>query len=360
MLLTLGIAALNKKQACWIYFGIFWKLYFLILPFFPHFITNERAGGWASQLPAWIKDTWNQSDQPDLTLSEVCRWWVSQNQHNFHVHTCDFFFKFLLIITPFNLTCLSPFTYFLQYSVRSAGKIMASPETQPEKDPLAVLVFSMWVFRTWSSVGSADKLSDTFWSCLNISQHLFLLVTGFLLGELITGFFSIFSIRYIPPCNSYMVKILVLLWEAQFTRRTDEGLEGSLSPVQSPAWQSWSQLHWDCHCLWPKYSLPLQIACGVLEKTAKDGWVCPFLKCFCLCVSSPPIWTFRKVIIFLLLFVIIFPIPLQYFTVTTKFFWRNCLSPVLSNLCWLQEDKMMSGGRGNKQERNDQGRSNDL
>lgn len=139
MLLTLGIAALNKKQACWIYFGIFWKLYFLILPFFPHFITNERAGGWASQLPAWIKDTWNQSDQPDLTLSEVCRWWVSQNQHNFHVHTCDFFFKFLLIITPFNLTCLSPFTYFLQYSVRSAGKIMASPETQPEKDPLAVL-----------------------------------------------------------------------------------------------------------------------------------------------------------------------------------------------------------------------------
>lgn len=76
--------------------------------------------------------------------------------------------------------------------------------------------------------------------------------------------------------------------------------------------------------LFIKYPLPLLVACGLIENAPEEWWVCPFLICFLIWVSRPPIWTFRKVkrsfLSWLLhaVLVIVFPHPSWCFTVTTS------------------------------------------
>lgn len=108
----------------------------------------------------------NQSDQPDLTPDKVFRWWVSQNQHIF---SCACLYDSFLKEVPFNnnttfssLTYLSLSNYFFKYSVNSALKITACPETQSEENVLAILYFFWtWVLKSSNLVGSSSCLHST-------------------------------------------------------------------------------------------------------------------------------------------------------------------------------------------------------
>ena len=147
-----------------------------------------------------------------------------------------------------------------------------------------------------------------------------------------------------------------MLWQAKFPRRSwggawEKGVIPLSPPSGSPGFSSsgntsicmqFTQL--------TKYSLPLHIACYVLDKTAREGWICPLLMCFFLWVPNPPVWTFWNIRIFPLLCLVyvvhvifLFPLPPQYFIVLLLcyqlwyFNWWNTLSLVLLGLCWLQK-----------------------
>lgn len=124
--------------------------------------------------------------------------------------------------------------------------------------------------------------------------------------------------------------------------------------------------------LFIRYPLPLLVACGLIENAPEEWWVCPFLICFLIWVSRPPIWTFRKVkrsfLSWLLhaVLVIVFPHPSWCFTVTTSLLfslekpsWRNH-SLYCQGFAGCKKDKGLSGDGRNKLKRLDQWRSNNM
>lgn len=146
-----------------------------------------------------------------------------------------------------------------------------------------------------------------------------------------------------------------MLWQAKLTCRGWGGTQekGVTPPSPQSGSPGFSSLGNTSICIQftqlTKYSLPLHRACYVLEKTAREGWICPSVTCFLLWVPNPPTWAFWNVGIFPLLcldyavHVILFPLPPQYFIVLLLcyklwyFHWWTCLSLVLLGLCWLQK-----------------------